>query len=103
MGIAFGAYAIDSGATWQQGTDYRNPAQQAAMLESIRKTVTAFRDKPYILLWCLGNENNYGVASNAGKLPVDFAQFLERGVKLIHELDPNHPVAYCNGDLGNLG
>lgn len=100
MGMAFGAYGLESGGGWEHGTDYSNPQQQQAMLDFIKKTVLEHKDEPYVLMWCLGNENNYGVANNMPKYPATFAQFLQKAATLIHKLDPDHPVCYSNGDLG---
>lgn len=71
-GDLLGGYAVDSGATWTEGTDYRNPAQQDRMLESVRKMVEEYKNEPYILMWVLGNENVYGVGNNSGKDPEAF-------------------------------
>lgn len=102
MGTAFGAYALDSGATWEQGTDYSDPRQQKKMLDAVRKMVMTYKDEPYVLAWCLGNENVYGAGNNANKYPALFAHLLQEACKLIHRLDPNHPVVYSNGDLTDL-
>jgi hypothetical protein len=99
MGDYLGAYTVGSGAEWYAGTDYSDPAQQEKMLASIREMVTEYKNEPYVLFWVLGNENNYGNANNSRKNPEAYYQFANRAAKLIHELDPNHPVALCNGDL----
>lgn len=99
MGDFLGAYTIGSGAEWYKGTDYSNPMQQKRMLESVQKMVEEFKDEPYILLWLLGNENNYGIANNAKENPEVFYRFVNQAAKLIHQLDPRHPVAICNGDV----
>lgn len=99
MGTAFGVYAQDSGATWEQGTDYTDPRQQEKMLEAVKKLVLENKDEPYVLAWCLGNENVYGGANNSPKYPATFADLLQKACKLIHRLDPDHPVVYSNGDL----
>jgi len=49
-------------------------------------------------MWILGNENNYGVASNADKKPEAYYKFVNEVAKMIKSIDPNHPVAICNGD-----
>ena len=98
MGDYLGAYTIGSGADWYAGTDYSNPQQQEKMLASVREMVEQYKDEPYIVFWVLGNENNYGNANNCRKNPVAYYQFLNRAAKLIKSLDPNHPVALCNGD-----
>lgn len=102
LGAAFGAYALDSGATWEQGTDYSNPVQQQKMLDEVKAMVLEYKDEPYVLAWCLGNENIYGVGNNSNKYPATFANLLQKACKLIHRLDPDHPVVYANGDLSYL-
>ena len=98
LGDYLGKYAIGSGASFIEGTDYENPVHQQQMMDSVRKMVMEFKDEPYILMWLLGNENNYGVASNADKKPDAYYKFVNEVAKMIKSIDPNHPVAICNGD-----
>lgn len=98
MSNFLGKYAIGSGAKWLEGTDYENPVHQKNMMDYVRQMVMEFKDEPYILMWILGNENNYGVASNADKKPVAYYKFVNEVAKMIKSIDPNHPVAICNGD-----
>ena len=98
MGDFLGKYAIGSGASWAEGTDYENPEHKKNMLNSVKKMVMEHKDEPYVLLWLLGNENNYGVASNADKKPDVFFEFADEVAKWIKKADPNHPVAVNNGD-----
>jgi len=98
MSNFLGKYAIGSGATWTEGTDYENPVHQKNMMDYVRNMVMEFKDEPYILMWILGNENNYGVASNADKKPEAYYKFVNDVAKMIKSIDPNHPVAICNGD-----
>jgi len=98
MGDFIGKYAIGSGAAWSEGTDYENPEHLKAMTESVRQMVMEYKDEPYILMWILGNENNYGVASNADKKPDAYYKFVNELALMIKSLDPDHPVALCNGD-----
>jgi len=98
MSNFLGKYAIGSGATWSEGTDYENPVHQKNMMAYVKEMVMEFKDEPYILMWILGNENNYGVASNADKKPEAYYKFVNEVAKMIKSIDPNHPVAICNGD-----
>jgi beta-glucuronidase len=98
MGDFLGKYATGSGATWAQGTDYENPEHRNNMLSSVKKMVMEFKDEPYILMWVLGNENNYGVASNADKKPEAFYEFVDEVAQWIKSVDQKHPVAVSNGD-----
>jgi beta-glucuronidase len=50
-------------------------------------------------MWVLGNENNYGIANNSGENPQAYYHFVNEVAKKIKEVDPNHPVAICNGDI----
>jgi hypothetical protein len=100
MGDFLGAYAIGSGASWYIGTDYADPQQQQNMLENLRKTVEAHKDEKYVLMWVIGNENNYGVANSAKRDPVSFYRFVNQAAKLIKSLDPyKRPVAISNGEV----
>lgn len=105
-GDFLGAYTSGSGATWEMGTDYTNPEQRARMKEVVRQKVLDLRGEPFLLMWLLGNENNMNAGhsgvnatrTNAGSEPQAWAEFLNEVATMIHELDPDHPVA-----IGNLG
>ena len=99
LGDFLGKYAIGSGAPWYPGTDYNNPEHKKNMLDSVLKMVEEFKDEPYVLFWLLGNENVYGFACNADKEPDAFFQFANEVSRKIKEIDPNHPVAICSGDV----
>jgi len=99
MGDFFGKYALGSKAPWNPGTDYSNEEHKKNMLDSVTEMVNEYKDEPYILFWLLGNENVYGVACNADKKPEVFFSFANEVAKKIKEIDPNHPVAICSGDV----
>lgn len=107
IGNFAGMYAVDSGATWEEGTDYRNETHKKNMMESIRKMVEDYKDEPYVLMWVLGNENNYSsigtteTSSTVESHPEAYYKFVNECAKLIKSLDPQkRPVAISNGDLG---
>ena len=104
MGDFLGAYTVGSWAKWEEGTDYTDRKQLQNMKNSVRQMILDFKDEPYILLWVLGNENNLQAytRTNAGKYPKEYVKFVNEVAVMIHELDPNHPVAVCNGDAGLL-
>lgn len=101
-GDLLGGYAVDSGASWTEGTHYKNRTQQKKMLESLRKFVEEYKEEPYILMWVLGNENVYGVGNNSGTEPAAFYELMDRAAEMIHQLDPTRPVAIANGDVLDL-
>ncbi len=98
MGDFLGKYAIGSGATWSEGTDYTNPVHRKKMMQSVKDMVMEYKDEPFILFWLIGNENNYGVASNADKKPNEYFKFVNEVALMIKSIDKDHPVAICNGD-----
>jgi len=103
MGDFIGAYTGGSGAPWDPGTDYNDPQQRANMLASVEDMVTEFRNEPYLLMWILGNENNYVFThTNAGQFPDVYAKFVNQLAQRIHQLDPHHPVVLCNGDIKEI-
>ncbi|MCA9395526.1 MAG: hypothetical protein KC649_00015 [Candidatus Omnitrophica bacterium] len=113
VGDMLGMYAVGSGADWHEGTDYTNPEHQKAMKESVRKMVMEHKDEPYLLFWVLSNEGNYGfkgdpeaellvdrmgLGSNGKKQYREMYTFANEVAQMIKELDPNHPVAFSNGE-----
>lgn len=99
IGDFFGKYAIGSGATWEEGTDYDNPQHIKNMLASVKKMVDNFKDEPFVIMWLIGNENIYGLGCNADKKPESFFKAANEAAKLIKSLDPKkRPVAIASGD-----
>lgn len=98
MSDFLGKYATGSGATWAEGTDYENEEHKKNMMAQVKKMVMEHKDEPYVLMWMLGNENNYGVACNANTKPAAFYAFANKVAKWIKSVDKDHPVAINNGD-----
>jgi beta-glucuronidase len=110
MGDFLGAYTIGSGASSEEGTDYTDPVQLESMRNSVKSYVTDHRSEPYVLLWLLGNENlmpaDYsGVNATRTRASTQveaYLRFVNEIAKMIHQIDPDHPVAVGNLDLVNL-
>ncbi|MBI4597240.1 MAG: hypothetical protein HY737_02420 [Candidatus Omnitrophica bacterium] len=105
MGDFVGMYTVGSGAKWEDGTNYLDATQRQRMFESVKRMVREYQDEPYVLMWVLGNENNYGGVhgivggvGNAGKYPKEYYGFINELAAWIHKEDPNRPVALGNGD-----
>ncbi|MBN1225403.1 MAG: hypothetical protein JXA79_00295 [Deltaproteobacteria bacterium] len=103
MGNFLGAWTIGSGASWEEGTDYTNPQHRENIKKSVRAMVLDNKDEPYVLMWLLGNENNLGIWTRCNAIihPEEYAKFIGELADMIHELDPDHPVAVCDGDNFN--
>jgi hypothetical protein len=102
-------YTLDG--VWIPSVDYSDPRLRAAVREEIGALVDSFRDTPGVLMWLLGNENNYGLAWNSNEI-----QALPEGerdaararhlyslfgeiLRDVKSRDPRRPVAIANGDL----
>lgn len=103
IGHFFGEWGIGSDIKWENGTDYADPKQRKDLLMNVRVMVEEHKDEPYTLMWLLGNENfNPYDHDNAENQVEAFLTLVNEAADLIHELDPNHPVAICNWDLFHL-
>ncbi len=80
-------------------TDYRDTARREAILAGVKELVMTHKDEPYVLMWMLGNENNYNVGCNASQYPEIYFSFMNRLAQEIKALDPNHPVGICLGEM----
>lgn len=103
MGNYVGAWTIGSDAPWEEGTDYSNPKHCENIKKSVKAMVLDNKDEPYVLMWLLGNENNLGdwLHCNASRDPQSYAKLIGELAEMIHQLDPDHPVAVCDGDKFN--
>ena len=112
MGDMLGMYAAGSGAQWYEGTDYTNPEHLENMRKSVREMVNEYKDEPYILMWMLGNESNYGevgdpdpksnkagLGSKAKSQPDAHYKFVNEVAGMIKAMDPNRPVGFSNGEV----
>ncbi len=113
---SFGRYGLTLDGVWTPVTKYAEPRTREFLLSEVENLVKEYKDTPGLLLYLLGNENNYGLFW-AGAETEDFPDDEEernfvgekRGrpmYKLMNEatlkmkaLDSSHPVAICNGDV----
>jgi beta-galactosidase len=106
-----GRYGFNLDGVWYPSVDYSNPKMRAAIKAEVLRYVDEFRGVPGVLMWLLGNENNYGLvwksaeveALPQGERDAARARYLYslfgeviRGVK---EHDPGVTVAMANGDV----
>jgi hypothetical protein len=97
IGHYFGSWSIGSGAPAAMGTDYTNPEQRKNLLDGIRVMVEEHKDEPYTQMWVIGNENFNPSNFDNAELEVEaFLSLVNEAAQMIHKMDPNHPVAFCN-------
>lgn len=113
---SFGRYGLTINGVWTPVTDYRDPATKAYLLNEVKQMVNEFKGTPGLLLYLLGNENNYGLfwqGAETEDFPDDadtqrmlgekrgrpmYKLFNEAAVQM-KAISDNNPVAICNGDL----
>jgi hypothetical protein len=103
-----GRYGATIDGVWIAHIDYGDPRQRRALLGEVVEVVDTYRGTPGVLLWILGNENNYGlhwtspVEAVPGKEDVARARVLYtlygEAIAAIKARDAR-PVAIANGDL----
>ena len=109
---SFGRYGLTIDGAWMPNTDYSDPRVKALLLKEMKQLVQDYKDTPGLLLFLLGNENNYGLfwdGAETEDIPVEDRRSTQRArdmYKLFNEaivemksVDTGHPIAICNGDL----
>ena len=111
---SLGRYGLTLDGVWIPATDYSDPKVIAQLRDEMEALAKQFKGTRGMLMWLLGNENNYGLHWSSFEieaLPEDQrwgakAQYLYRlfGTVIddLHRLDPDRPVAMANGDVGYI-
>ena len=106
-----GRYGVDVDGVFIPVTNYEDPKIRAVLTKQTLDIVHQYKDTDGILLWLLGNENNYGLhwssfeiealpTEDQGSAKAKFLYSLYGElIDAIHEIDSNHPVSIANGDL----
>ncbi|MBN1522799.1 MAG: hypothetical protein JW928_09745 [Candidatus Aureabacteria bacterium] len=99
MGTFLGSWTIGAGVPYKEGCDYTNKQQRENIKKSVQAMVEDHKDESYVLMWLLGNENNIATWSqcNARTHIREYYQLVNEIAKMVHEMDPLHPVAVCEG------
>jgi len=58
---AFGRYGLTLDGNWVGNTDYADPRTEKFLLSEIKELASTYKDTPGLLLYLIGNENNYGL------------------------------------------
>jgi len=113
---SFGRYGLTIDGVWTPITDYSNKKTQDLLMSEVNKMAEDYKNTRGILLFLLGNENNYGLFW-AGAETEDFPdeedkkrevgekrgrpmyKLMNQATNSMKAINPNSPVAICNGDL----
>ncbi len=106
-----GRYGFTVGGVWHPSVDYSDPKMREAIKQDVLASFAKYKGTPGVLLWLLGNENNYGLSWSSFEI-----EALPKGERdaararvmysLLGEIltaqkaaDADHPVAIANGDV----
>ncbi len=108
---AIGRYGHDIDGAWVAPTNYADPRTREVLRAELVQLVEDYKDTPGLLMWLLGNENNYGlywasaeiedlpVADQEDRRAVHLYSLFGEIIDDIKARDANHPVAIANGDV----
>ncbi len=112
LNYSFGRYGLTLNGTWVPNTDYANELTKKVILDETKKMVDDYKNTPGLLMFLLGNENNYGLfwdGAETENIPFEdrkstirakvMYKLFNDAVVEIKKIDNSHPVAICNGDL----
>ncbi len=109
---SFGRYGLTLNGAWVANTEYSDVRVHDLLLKEVTDIVKEYNNTPGLLLYLLGNENNYGLfwrGAETEDIPIDqrkstagakaLYKLFNEAALAIKTLDKSHPVAICNGDL----
>ncbi len=109
---SFGRYGLTLNGVWTPNTDYANPLVKELLLKETKEMVEEYQNTQGLLLFLLGNENNYGLFWRGGEtenIPIQDRQSTKDAINLyrlfnqatkeMKAISASRPVAICNGDL----
>lgn len=106
-----GRYGHSIDGVWRSPTDYSDARTREVLVSEVAELARRYARTPGLLMWLLGNENNYGLywasaeVENLPEAQRDDARatylysLMGEAIDAIHARDTNHPVAIANGDL----
>ncbi|PNQ74681.1 glycosidase [Hanstruepera neustonica] len=113
---SFGRYGLTLDGVWTPITIYDDPKTQEHLLSEVDALVNEYKNTPGLLMYLLGNENNYGLfwqGAETEDFPDDekekeyigekrgrpMYRLMNEAAKRMKAADTSHPVAICNGDV----
>jgi hypothetical protein len=109
---SFGRYGLTLDGVWTPNTEYSDAKTRAELLKEVKAMTAEYKDTKGLLLFLLGNENNYGLfwdGAETENIPIkdrkstaraqSMYKLFNEAVIAMKEIDKSHPMAICNGDL----
>ncbi|WP_432670228.1 glycoside hydrolase family 2 TIM barrel-domain containing protein [Flavobacterium sp. SM2513] len=112
LNYSFGRYGLNVGGKWIPNTEYSDSKTEALLISESVSMVQEYKNTPGVLLFLLGNENNYGLfwdGAETEDIPVEnrkstaraeaMYKVFNKAIVAMKAIDKSHPMAICNGDL----
>ena len=109
-----GRYGLTLNGVWTPQTDYSDPLTRATIKAEMKALVAEFQGTPGMLMWLLGNENNYGLSWSSFEIEAlpseqrDVARarymysLFGEVIAETKAADPTRLVSMANGDVGYI-
>lgn len=113
---SFGRYGLTLDGEWVATTDYADPRVMEILIPEVTQLVEDYKNTRGLLLFLLGNENNYGLfweGAETEDIPEEqekegrekataLYQAFNKAAVAMKAVDDTHPIALCNGDVQYL-
>jgi len=114
---SYGRYGMELDGEWVANTDYADPRVRERLLDEVSELAEEYKGTRGLLLYLLGNENNYGLfwsGAETENMPdaeieelyaeraLDMYRLFNEGTLAMKEVDNTRPIAIANGDLQYL-
>lgn len=109
---SFGRYGLTIDGEWVPATDYASPAVIEMLLGEVTDIAREFKGTRGLLLYLLGNENNFGLfwgGPETENIPMhtelyedrarDMYRLFNRAALEMRAIDATRPIAMANGDI----
>jgi hypothetical protein len=109
---SFGRYGLTIDGTWMANTEYSDERVIELLMREVTELAREYRGTRGLLLYLLGNENNYGLfwgGAETEDVPVvdristirarHMYRLFNQAAVAMKEIDPDRPIAMANGDL----
>ena len=109
---SFGRYGLTLNGTWVLNTEYSDQRVHDLLLKEVTNMVKEYQNTPGLLVYLLGNENNYGLfwrGAETENIPIEqrkstagakaLYNLFNEAAKAMKAIDTSRPIAICNGDL----
>lgn len=109
---SFGRYGMNIQGKWVSNTNYADADTRKTLIEETTQLAKEYQNTKGLLLFLLGNENNYGLfwqGAETEDIPQEnknnisqakaLYQLFDEAIVAMKKIHHQYPIAICNGDL----